>query len=78
METCIGLARALDVPEMTILSLAGYGEVDLSAEIDAETKAFAVYLASLPPDLRAYALETCWAVTEILVRATGSEEPDGA
>lgn len=66
IETCIRLADALRLPSMSILHLAGYGEVTLSEEICAEITAFAIYLNNLPQKARTYALEACWSVTRIV------------
>lgn len=74
IETCAGLAKALDVPLLSVLQLAGYGEVNIPEEVDAEITAFAVYLNNLPEPTRTYALEACWSVVRLIVLAA-SEQP---
>ncbi len=75
-ETCIALAKALEIPEAVILSLAGYSEINLSEEIDTEITAFAVYLNNLPQSTRAYTLDACWSVARIIAQVASDQIPE--
>ena len=69
VETCAGIARALDLPSELIFQLAGYSIVGLADEIDPEVKALAIYLNGLPPEIRAYALKGAWATAQLVTQA---------
>lgn len=69
VETCVGIARALDLPSELIFQLAGYSIVGLAEEIDPEVKALAIYLNGLPPEIRAYALKGAWATAQLVTQA---------
>lgn len=69
VETCAGIARALDLPSELIFQLAGYSIVGLAEEIDPEVKALAIYLNGLPPEIRAYALKGAWATAQLVTQA---------
>ncbi len=67
VETCIGLAQALDLPASLLLQLAGYSSTDLSEETHPDVAAFAAYLNQLPAKARELTLEICWSVSRIVV-----------
>ncbi len=69
VETCAGIARALDLPSELIFQLAGYSIVGLADEIDPEVKALAIYLNGLPPEIRVYALKGAWATAQVVTQA---------
>jgi len=69
VETCVGIAKALEVPPELIFQLAGYNLVGLAEEIDPEVKALAIYLNGLPSEIRAYALKGAWATAQLVTQA---------
>jgi transcriptional regulator with XRE-family HTH domain len=69
VETCVGIAKALEVPPELIFQLAGYSTVGLADEIDPEVKALAIYLNGLPSEIRAYALKGAWATAQLVTQA---------
>lgn len=69
VETCVGIARALDLPSELIFQLAGYSIVGLADEIDPEVKALAIYLNGLPSEIRSYALKGAWATAQLVTQA---------
>jgi len=69
VETCVGIANALEVPSELIFQLAGYSIVGLADEIDPEVKALAIYLNGLPPEIRVYALKGAWATAQVVTQA---------
>ena len=69
VETCVGIAKALEVPAQLIFQLAGYSIVGLADEMDAEVKALAIYLNDLPPEIRSYALKGAWATAQLVAQA---------
>ena len=73
-DTCVRLATALELPPEILLQLAGYEKITLDAELDKSVLTLAIYLDGLSPELRSYALEACWAITRILVRASETED----
>lgn len=75
-DTCIKLAQALNAPVTLLLQLAGYGDIDLSGEINPEIAAFATYLNHLSPKTYMLALEACWSVTRILAQAIEEQPPE--
>jgi len=75
-DTCLRLAKALNVPPRLFLQMAGYEEVDTSENWDELVVSLALYLNSLPDRTRGYALEACWAVARILARASDEENHD--
>ena len=73
-ETCISLAKVLELPENTLLGLAGYGQIDFSDNLNAEVFALATYLDNLPSKTREYALEGCWAIARLVAEAVEGRE----
>ncbi len=69
VETCVGIAKALEVPPELIFQLAGYSIVGLADEIDPEVKALAIYLNGLPSEIRSYALKGAWATAQLVTQA---------
>ncbi|OQA17475.1 MAG: helix-turn-helix protein [Chloroflexi bacterium ADurb.Bin360] len=69
VETCVGIAKALEVSPELIFQLAGYSIVGLADEIDPEVKALAIYLNGLPPEIRVYALKGAWATAQVVTQA---------
>jgi hypothetical protein len=69
VETCVGIAKALEVPPELIFQLAGYSIVGLADEMDPEVKALAIYLNGLPPEIRVYALKGAWATAQVVTQA---------
>jgi len=69
VETCVGIAKALEVAPELIFQLAGYNFVGLAEEIDPEVKALAIYLNGLPPEIRVYALKGAWATAQVVTQA---------
>jgi transcriptional regulator with XRE-family HTH domain len=67
VETCVGLAEALDLPQPVLLRLAGYEGVGTSGALETEVEALALYLNQLPGLIRAHALEACWAVVRLII-----------
>lgn len=69
VDTCVSLARALDVPERVLLELAGYTDIGRSMSLDKSVAAFAIYLHELPETVRQHCLDACWAITRIMAEA---------
>jgi transcriptional regulator with XRE-family HTH domain len=73
-DTCVRLAAALELSPKTLLQLAGYEKAAIDEQLDETVLTLAVFLNGLPPELRGYALEACWAIARILIRASGAED----
>ena len=69
VETCSKLARALGLPEVLLLELAGYTNVADAISLEKQVAAFAIYLNSLPARVRGYAMDACWAIAKIMADA---------
>jgi len=73
-ETCIALAKAINVSNKVLLQMAGYGDIVLSGEVDAAITALTIYLNGLPPKIREYALEGCWSVVRLVAEVAEGRE----
>lgn len=73
-ETCVALAKVLEVPETVILQMAGYRKIDSTADLSTEVFALACYLDNLPAKAREYALQGCWGTARLVAQITEDKE----
>lgn len=74
VETCISLAKVLELPEKLLLQLAGYGAIDFASDLSADVFALASYLDNLPIKTREYALQGCWGVARLVTQVAEDKE----